>query len=428
MMTNTYLPHVGGVARSVASFSELFRRQGHRVMVVAPTFKNMPAREADVVRVPAIQRFNASDFSFRLPIPGLLQAALEGFEPDVIHAHHPFLLGDTALRLAAARNIPMVFTHHTMYEQYTHYVPGDSPLIKRFAMRLATEFANLCDHVIAPSESIARTIAQRGVCRPITAIPTGIDPEVFRHGDRRAFREHFDLPQSAYVVGHVGRLAPEKNLAFLARAVAQFLATSPDAHFLVVGSGPSEPNVRKACEQRGVGDRLHMTGCLSGQTLVDAYHAMDLFAFASQSETQGMVLAEAMTAGVPVVAVDAPGVREVVNDRVNGRLLPDLNERTFAEALREISQLSEAHRHQMREAALSTAEQFSLERCGEKLLRVYRELAHATHLDNPRDQTGWAQTQRWLENEWHLWTQRTEAAVVTLKEGFRTTTSSSGKA
>ncbi len=139
MMTNTYLPHTGGVARSVAWFSEEYRRQGHRVLVVAPTFPHAPAEEPDVIRLPAIQNFNGSDFSVRLPAPGLLVGALDRFEPEIVHSHHPFLTGDTALRVASSRNLPLVFTHHTMYEHYTHYVPGDSPPLRRLSERLATE-------------------------------------------------------------------------------------------------------------------------------------------------------------------------------------------------------------------------------------------------------------------------------------------------
>ena len=116
MMTNTYLPHVGGVAKSVESFSNELRKMGLSVMVVAPEFPGMPETETDVVRLPAIQRFNGSDFSVRLPVPGLLTEPLDRFQPDLIHTHHPFLLGDTALRVASGRGIPLVFTHHTLYE------------------------------------------------------------------------------------------------------------------------------------------------------------------------------------------------------------------------------------------------------------------------------------------------------------------------
>ena len=142
MMTNTCTPHVGGVARSVERFTSEYRRRGHRVLVVAPIFENMPSQEVDVVRIPAIQHFSGSDFSVVLPIPAFLISAVEAFEPDIVHSHHPFLVGGTALRIAHLHETPLVFTHHTMYEQYTHYVPGNSAVLKRFVIKLTTSYAN----------------------------------------------------------------------------------------------------------------------------------------------------------------------------------------------------------------------------------------------------------------------------------------------
>ena len=157
MMTNTYLPHVGGVARSVSTFAEEFQRQGHEVLVVAPQFDGKPLAakaEAIVERVPSLRNFNGSGFSVRLPLAAALSDRLEAFQADIIHAHHPFLLGDTALRIAMNKNLPIVFTHHTRYEDYTHYLPF-SETLREVAVQIPTHFANLCDGVIAPSESIA---------------------------------------------------------------------------------------------------------------------------------------------------------------------------------------------------------------------------------------------------------------------------------
>jgi glycosyltransferase involved in cell wall biosynthesis len=371
MMTNTYLPHVGGVARSVAAFSAEYRRRGHRVLVVAPEFPDTPADETDVIRIPAIQNFNASDFSVALPVASGLNEALDSFAPDIVHAHHPFLIGMTALRVARARQLPLMFTHHTLYEQYTHYVPGDSPRLQRFAIELATTYANLCDQVIAPSYSIVMLLRERGVTTPVSEIPTGVQVENFAHGDGSAIRRQLSIPAGAFVIGHLGRLAPEKNLVFLARAVADFLHTRADAHFLVIGSGPSEADMRKVFDTAGLAGRLHIAGILQSAELANALHAMDVFVFASHSETQGMVLTEAMAAGVPIVALDAPGVREVVRDRINGRLLQQQHPGDFAAALGWFAGRSPQQREALGRAARNTADSFSLQRTAEKALSVY---------------------------------------------------------
>src|SRR3989339_144317 len=142
MMTNTYVPLVGGVAYSIESFTAEFRRRGHRVMIVAPVFENMPENEQDVIRLPAIQHFNGSDFSVSLPVTRFLASRLEAFKPDIVHSHHPFLIGSTALRIANKYRIPIVFTHHTMWEKYSHYIPGDFSRFKPFIMNLTVGYAS----------------------------------------------------------------------------------------------------------------------------------------------------------------------------------------------------------------------------------------------------------------------------------------------
>ena len=369
MMTNTYLPHVGGVARSVETSATWLRDRGHRVLIAAPTFEGAPEVEPGVVRVRAIQHFHGSDFSVPLPITLRLHRAFERFEPDLVHSHHPFLLGDTALRVAAAFDLPIVFTHHTMYENYTRYVPLDSPRMKRFVVELATGYADLCDAVFAPSETVAAILRERGVRTRIEVVPTGVDVARFAAGDGPEFRSAHGIPSHAIVVGHVGRLAAEKNLKFLARAVADHAAADARVYALIVGGGSEEEAFRARFSERGLGDRLRLAGVLDGRALASAYRAMDVFAFASKTETQGLVLAEAMAAGVPVVALDAPGVREVVCDRVNGRLLPEEDSSAFVSAL--IWATSADARSHLAAGIARTAMDYSIDSTGRKAIAVY---------------------------------------------------------
>ncbi|HEB78154.1 MAG TPA: glycosyltransferase family 4 protein [Methylothermaceae bacterium] len=418
MMTNTYLPHVGGVARSVSSFTEEYRRLGHCVLVVAPRFPGTPEQETDVVRVPALQNFNGSDFAVVLPLFSDLDDALDSSHPDLIHAHHPYLLGMTALREARIRGLPLVFTHHTRYEYYTHYVPMDSPMLKRFVIELATRYANLCDLVFAPSESIAELLRQRGVNTPVEVVPTGVRIEQFTKGDGPGFRHRHEIPHDAFVVGHVGRLAPEKNLTFLAEAVAGFLQRHPRAHFLVAGRGPSEAEIIEICQQHQVAERLHRVGVLVGQQLPDAYHAMDVFAFSSKSETQGLVLIEAMAAGIPVVALDAPGAREVVADRLNGRLVMTEDIVEFSTALHWVLAQPPETRLLLRQEAFRTAERFALPRTTEKALACYEKLLSSKPAPHPaEDDEAWEQLLRRIKTEWDIVREMMEAAGIALASG-----------
>ncbi|MEQ7870305.1 glycosyltransferase [Chromohalobacter salexigens] len=401
MFTNTYCPIVGGVSESVQRLKRCLQRQGHSVLIVAPKLDGQPRFERDVVRVVAMQRFNGSDFSLPVPVPGQLYEAIEAFQPDLVHAHHPFLLGDTAARVAQTYGLPLIFTHHTLYEHYTHYVPGDSPRMQRFAIALASEYTRLCDAVIAPSESIAELLAQRGVrAEKVRVIPSGVDTRTFAQGDGGHWRQRFGIPDDAMVVGHVGRLAMEKNLDFLAAALARFLARHPKARALIVGEGEARMAMHEHAAREGVADRFHYTGKLHDQALIDAYHAMDAFAFASHSETQGMVIAEAMAAGLPVVAINASGVREVLRDGVNGIMLPRDDIDAFANALETLQ--SSARREALRQGALESAHAFDERRCAERCLTVYRQVLEAETSAAERDDGAWEKVRGRLEAEWRL--------------------------
>jgi 1,2-diacylglycerol 3-alpha-glucosyltransferase len=402
MMTNTFIPHVGGVARSVQSFTEGYRKHGHRVMVVAPEYENMPENEVGVIRIPAIQHFKGSDFSVLLPIPGFLTRAIEKFKPDIVHTHHPFLIGETALRVAHILELPLVFTHHTMYEQYTHYVPGNSKALKRFAKDLSTRYANLCDQIFAPSESIASVLLKRGVETPITVVPTGVHFDQFTGGSGTGFQMAMGIPEDAFVVGHVGRLALEKNLQFLTAAVTKFLKAESRAHFLVIGRGPSEKAIQEIFFRKGLQGRLHFAGSLDYPLLTSAYKAMDVFAFASKSETQGMVLSEAMAAGVPVVALDAPGAREVVTDQVNGRLLGSESVEEFASALQWIAAFAPKKRHELRQGAVQTAQLFSIDRSVKKALTCYEILLEKEPASRHDKFHTWAAALRLVKTDWDV--------------------------
>jgi len=416
MMTNTYLPHVGGVAQSVHRFTTALRARGHQVLVAAPSFEGDEVEEKDVVRVPAVQNFNGSDFSVMLPIPMYLTTTLNEFMPDIFHSHHPFLMGDSALRKAAARQLPIVFTHHTLYEEYVHYVPVEAEGLKEFVKELSTGYANMCNHVVAPSQSIKEMLEGRGVVSPITVIPSGVELDRFQAGDRRAYRKQHGIPESAFLVGHLGRLAPEKNLRFLAEATARFMRRHEDAWMLVVGGGPSAEDMEAVYRDAGVGERAVFTGKQTGQQVVDAYHAMDVFAFSSKSETQGMVVAEAMAAGAPVVALDASGVREVVRDEINGRMLREEDSESFAAALDWVAGLPDDARKRLIEGALKTAGDFSTDNSAAKAEAMYTRTIQDFQGGADPDFNEWKGMLRRIDQEWDLWANRANAARAALAE------------
>ena len=247
-------------------------------------------------------------------------------------------------------------------------------------------------------------------------IPTGIDLDLFGSGDGAAFRRQYDIPPSALVVGHVGRLAGEKNLDYLARAVGQYLARSPRRGVPRRRLGRSgRTDSRNGVAKWLAPNSIIMTGSQTGQDLADAYAAMDVFVFSSQSETQGMVLAEAMAARTPVVALDGPGVRDVLG-HANGRLLPaDASAEAFAAALADVSQdrglLSGA-----RPTARQSIRDYGLEVCADRLVALYRQLIEQHPDTGAADPGPWDRLLRRLEIEWNLLVEKTAALRAAVAE------------
>jgi glycosyltransferase involved in cell wall biosynthesis len=275
-----------------------------------------------LIRVPAVPAPTYPDFALPLPLGPGVTRRLRALDLDVFHAHHPFLLGASARRLARASGRPFVFTYHTLYDRYAHYVPLlPRQMVARGAIRWSAGFADTADLVLAPSDFVARRLRAQGVRRPIEVLPTGIDLDRFRPGDRADARRTLRLAADDRVLLYVGRLDREKNLEFLLEAIARVRV--PRVRLLLVGRGTQAAALRRAAEARGVADRVDLRGGSPPDGLPAYYRAADAFVFASTTETQGLAVLEAMACGLPVVAVRATGIEEVVAEGVSGLLVPE---------------------------------------------------------------------------------------------------------
>ncbi len=417
MFTNTFTPHVGGVARSVETFSGDLRSMGNSVLVICPTFDGQKeSKTENLIRVPSVQNFNGGDFSIPLPLPFYIDNRLRAFASDLIHSHHPFLLGDAALRSARNLDKPLIFTHHTRYEEYTHYVSSESENMKNFVINLSREYGNMCDAVIAPSESIKNMLVKQGVSSPIEVIPTGTDISFYGNADPEPLKRKYGISPGKKIIGHVGRLAPEKNLEYLTKAVSIVLKRDKNCVFLVTGNGVMKDRIEEICDTEGVKDQLIMTGQLEGKDLASAYSSMDLFVFSSLSETQGMVLVEAMAAGTPVIALDAPGAREVVKSGENGELLDDhAIPDEFANAVEEYLSGKEKI-SRAKAGGLNTAKQFSRKASVAKLIDLYERVLNVSRPKrtyHTKSIESWEKILRNIKTEWELISEKTKALSST---------------
>ena len=320
LFTNNYLPFCGGVAISVETLRRGLEGRGHDAWVFAPRFPGASGPEPRVVRYPSIPALAYPEFVLAIPYACRAAARVVDLGMDVFHAHHPFLLGPAARRFARRRQRPLVFTYHTRYEKYAHHVPLHHAVVAAAAVRMATRFAASVDAVIAPSALVAEELRAGGVRAPIAVVPTGVDLERFCPGDASRARQALGLTPDDHVVLYVGRLDPEKSVERVLHAFERITAAVPRTHLVVVGHGTEAPRLRHVARALAAGDRIHFLGARRHDTLPACYQAADLFLFASETETQGLVLAEAAACGLPAVAVSAPGCDEVVRDGATGVL------------------------------------------------------------------------------------------------------------
>lgn len=420
MFTNVYEPVIGGLQRSVATFTEDLRAAGHEVLIVTLSFSGARTSTESIIRLPSIKGVAGTKFAAKLPVPAGLSERLDDFAPDIIHSHHPFMLGDTALRVARKRRLPLIFTHHTLYERYAYLFRSDSAWLERFAQEIATEYANLCNLVIAPTHSIEELIRARGVQVPIEVIPTGIDVDSFSRGRRKKFRETYGIPPDAFVLGYLGRVVQAKNMDFITRATIPFLIAHPDAWFLLVGEGDAEEAVMQAFREAGVADRVTSTGSLTGRPVTDAYAAMDVFTFASKTETQGIVLIECLCAGVPVVALDARGTRDIVQHDRSGIILDgDASPEAFAQVLGRLQKTPDEHKR-LCQGARERAQTFDRTHSLARLLDAY---AHVKQMypSQPTDENAWGRLHERFAAEWLLVKEKFSVLSLSMETGVAAT-------
>jgi glycosyltransferase involved in cell wall biosynthesis len=358
LFTNNYLPFRGGVTTSVETLRRGLEALHHDAWVFAPAAQGPVADPPWVFRYPSVPAPTYPGFSLPLPISPRLYRTARALDPDIVHAQHPFLLGPTARRYARRHRRPLVFTYHTRYEKYAHYVPLPERLVATLAVWLSCRFAGSADLVVAPSVLIATTLRERGVTAPVAVIPTGVPLDVFSLGDRLEARRALGLPPGVPLCLYVGRLDREKSVDRIIDAFGSIADAISTAHLSLVGRGTHETAARRRAEASPARARIHFHGGLPREELPTFYRAADLFLFASETETQGLVLAEAHACGLPAVAVRASGVDEVVRDGETG-LLTKADSRELADAAVGLLLDPERRRAMARAARLVAEQEFS---------------------------------------------------------------------
>jgi len=379
IVTDTYQPRINGVVHSILTFTRELRRMGHRVIIFAPAFPGYQQNEEDIWRFPS--HYTANNPEDRLSNPFRKESRrlfrqLPELQLDIVHTHTPFSLGIAMLAWARKQKLPTVHTYHTLFETYVHhYVKMIPESIGRFLVhRGSRTFCNQHDQVITPSRVMAKVLRKYGITTPIKVIPTGIDLSVFKRKDGRRMRDKLGFFEKDPLLLTMGRVSGEKNIPFLFSVMENLREKHPRARLVVAGEGPGLKAAKAECMRRKLQDRVLFIGYVKGQDWVDLFAAADLHLLASVTETQGLVLTEAMAAGTPCVAVGAMGVREVMTN--GGGLVVPLKVEAFARAVSRLLQNKKLYREKKEEAKRAASKNSALLRT-QQLLEVYQKVINA---------------------------------------------------
>lgn len=373
--TNFYLPVVNGVVRSVESFRQELTKQGHNVFVFAQENTGYQDEAPFIFRYPSLNLPMQVDVPAVIPVSPFVNKLLPSLKPDVIHTHHPILLGQTAANKAEEMNLPLVFTFHTQYREYTHYIPLPQDVIQEFLKdtveTMLKDYMRRCQHIVIPSESMKEILVRDyGLRDRFTVIPTGIDLEPYQTTDGKALRARMGWNSDKVLVS-IGRLAEEKNWRVLLQAAQKAHEKFPGLRVVLIGDGPQRKELEEFVSELGMTDRVTFTGELPFSEVAVHLKAADLFGFASVTETQGLVTMEAMAAGLPVVAVDASGTRDIVEDGKQGYLVRN-DAAVLAKSIMRMLASPDRMR-KFKSNALKKARTFDAKNCTKQLVDVYKQ-------------------------------------------------------
>jgi glycosyltransferase involved in cell wall biosynthesis len=385
MISDVYFPRVNGVSTSMQTFCRELIALGHLVTIVAPDY-GIADREAEfeIIRLPSRRIFfDPEDRLIRKSSLAQTADALARRHWDVIHVHTPFRAHQLGVELARRTGRPVVESYHTYFEQYVaNYLPWFPPSILRlFVRRFSRSLCAHVDHLIVPTAEMADVLHDYGIETPSTVVPTGIRPDEFAGGDAARFRAANGIGATQPMLLTVSRLAIEKNIDFLFEVARRVAGEVADFVFVVAGEGPDAPRLRKLATSLGIGAHVRFLGNLDRRTtLLDCYRAADAFVFASRTETQGLVLIEAMACGAPIVSTAVMGTATVLRGATSALVSPDDAEMFATLVVRLLR--SPEERARLSAAGPHDAERWSAASLMREVVAMYARLAES-HVREP---------------------------------------------
>jgi 1,2-diacylglycerol 3-alpha-glucosyltransferase len=392
MMADIYKTHVSGVTNSLTLSKHWLEKMGHEVFVFTFGDDEADETETNVILTSGLQ---VIDTGFYLNLRYNKAARHMLYSMDIAHVHHPFVSGSLAMRYCVPRNIPIVFTNHSRYDLITQaYLPILPESISEAAFKAyLSPFYRACNLIIVPSLSMLKVLEEQfGLTSPIEIIPNGVDLTPYQKGNQPIDRTTFGFSADDVISTYVGRLSPEKNLSLLIRAFYGVAMTYDHVRLLIVGDGPERENLETQVKLMNISDKVYFTGMVDYQDIPAYLAACDIFVMPSVSETFGLSTIESMAAGLPVLGMDAPGSRDIIEDGLTGLMASD----DVAVFTAKLVLLSTNHelRKKMGKQALVSSKKYDIQTTTGTLLQHYERLVDAA---NFRRKGTRYKVNRWLD-------------------------------
>lgn len=376
MITDVYFPRVNGVSTSILTYRQALVSMGNKVTIIAPDYGTVTDNEKDIIRIPS--RHLLIEDEDKMMKAGHIYKLIDELalmDIDVIHIQTPFVAHYVGVKLSNMLDIPRVESYHTFFEEYLyHYVPFvPKSFMKSLARRFSTAQCNNVDAIVVPSTAMLKALREYGVDAKAEIIPTGIDLEKFNSGDGQAFRKKYGIRMDRPTLVHIGRVAHEKNIDFVVEMLVEIKLQIPDVLLIIAGQGPAENHLHKLVERLGLVDNVKFIGYLDRNTeLKDCYCAGDIFVFASRTETQGLVLLEAMALGVPVISTAVMGTRDILLEEM-GSIIASEEKADFSQKVIKTLQDDEMRRALSVEARVY-ARKWSEDRFAGRMFDFYQKI------------------------------------------------------
>ncbi len=393
MFTDAYFPRINGVAISVKSYASELTKLGHKVCIVCLEYSEEQQKSALfdeenedekspflIVRIPSTGIiWSKEDRMVRLDKWHFLKTAMKKFMPDVIHINSEWTIGYLGALYAKKARLPIVFTFHTLWEDYLvnyiNFLPQYST--QKIGREIVKFYLKRAALIIAPTKRIAKVVHEYGIDRESMLLPTGIPSDLLNFNEEqnerinKALLKKYPFVSGKRILLYVGRVVKEKNLSFLYDVLERINRTNTDVVLLFVGGGPYLEELKELAVQRKLNDSVAFTGYVAREDLIYFYKMASIFVFPSLTETQGLVTIEAMTVGMPVVAIGEMGTVDVMRGDNGGFMVPnDIEE--FTSKVELLLNDRNVYEQKSKEAAV-WAKQWSIESLTPTLVEYYKQ-------------------------------------------------------